>query len=195
MSRIPLSPPSALFVNIDRRGGFGSMPTSRKLDMGCRRSGHPTLFFKSDNKSQASSLFLTPPSLPPPLPVNIDRRGVFRSMPTSRKLDMGCRRSGHPTLFFKTDNKSQASSLFLTPPSLPPPLPVNIDRRGVFRSMNSSKHTLKNKQATLFSPRARSRHPSSSISIDREGFRACPHPESRIWAALTVAGGAAASCR
>jgi hypothetical protein len=36
--------------------------------------------------------------------------------------------------FFKTDNKKQASSLFLIPVSLPPPLIlVNIDRRGAGR--------------------------------------------------------------
>ena len=55
--------------------------------------------------------------------------------------------------------------------------------------------TTKNKQAARFSSPPRSRHPSSSISIDGEGFGACPHPESRIWAAVAVAGGAAASCR
>jgi hypothetical protein len=51
-------------------------------------------FSNQTTKKQASSLFLIPASLPPPLLVNIDRRGGFRSMPTSRKLDMGCRRSG-----------------------------------------------------------------------------------------------------
>jgi hypothetical protein len=60
---------------------------------------------------------------------------------------------------------------------------------------NSSQQTSKNKQAARFSPRARSLHPSPSVSIDREGLGACPHPESRIWAAVAVAGGAAASCR
>jgi hypothetical protein len=33
------SPPAALRIDIDRRGGFGSMPTSGKLEMGCCRSG------------------------------------------------------------------------------------------------------------------------------------------------------------
>ena len=101
-------------------------------------------FFKTDIKKQASSSFLIPASLPPPLLINIDRRGGFWSMPTSRKLDMGCRRSGWwgcPTLFFRTDNKSQASSSFLTSRSPPPPIPVNIDRRGGFRSMPTSRKT------------------------------------------------------
>ena len=51
-------------------------------------------FFKTDNKKQASSSFLIPASLPQPLLVYIDRRGGFRSMPTSGKPDMGRRRSG-----------------------------------------------------------------------------------------------------
>jgi hypothetical protein len=55
---------------------------------------------------------------------------------------------------------------------------------------NFSNQTTKNKQAARFSSPPRSRHPSSSISIDGEGFGACPHPESWIWAAAEVASGA-----
>jgi hypothetical protein len=57
-------------------------------------SGAIPHYSRTDIKKQASSSFLTSRSLPPPLLIYIDRQGGFRSMPTSGKPDMGCRRSG-----------------------------------------------------------------------------------------------------
>jgi hypothetical protein len=52
-----------------------------------------------------------------------------------------------------------------------------------------------NRSSSLFLIPTHLRRPSSSISIDTEGylelfFGACPHPERRIWAAAEMAGGA-----
>ena len=115
--------------------------------------------------------------------------------------------------FSKQTSKKKQAACFSSPLA-PSALLVNIDRReGLFGAIWSmptsgkpdmgcrrsgrwgllhyfSRQSSKNKQAARFSPRARSRHPSSSISIDGEGFGACPYPESRIWAAAEAASGA-----
>jgi hypothetical protein len=126
------------------------------------------IFCKKDNRQKQAACFSSPlASVGPPCQYQLMRR-VAWSMPTSGKPDMGCRRSGW----------WGCPTLF-------------FQKRHQKSSKQLISHLL---LAPAIPPH---RHPSPSISIDGEGFRACPHleRESRIWAAVEVADGAVTSSR